>query len=41
MKDKNHSFEEFLDFNGHLKDSRLLFKYYSHETINTVDAKKK
>ena len=39
MVDKNNSFEDFLDHNPHLKDSGLLFKYYSQELINTNKAK--
>ncbi|XP_019853740.1 PREDICTED: uncharacterized protein LOC109583024 isoform X1 [Amphimedon queenslandica] len=40
-KDCGESFQEFLEANPYLKDSRLLFKYYSQELINSKNAKER
>jgi hypothetical protein len=39
--DANMSFEEFLDANRHLLDSKLMREYYKEETLRSEEARHK
>ena len=39
--DANMTFEQFLENNRHLTDSKLLFQYYNEDTLMNSEAKHK